>query len=151
MIDTMEETARWFALAVPEPNEKRAQVQMGVHFEEVCEMLAELTAITPEFQTYVTNAMSSLTRLANLMKTADTVVFNVAPDSRVPMIDAIADQLVTAIGTAHMLGMDAVGALNEVNNSNFSKFDENGDPIFNEHGKIMKGPLYQKPHLAPFC
>ena len=38
----------------------------------------------------------------------------------------------------------------EVQNSNMSKLDENGKPIYNEHGKVMKGPNYFKPDLSKF-
>ena len=59
------------------------------------------------------------------------------------------DQIVTAVGVAHMLGYDIEGALAEVNASNFSKF-ENGQPVFNESGKIKKGTFYREPELLPF-
>lgn len=48
------------------------------------------------------------------------------------------------------MGFDMSGALKEVNLSNWSKFDENGNPIFNENGKIVKGENYFKPDLAKF-
>lgn len=48
-----------------------------------------------------------------------------------------------------MNGFDIVGALQEVNRSNWSKF-ENGEPIFDENGKIKKGPNYRPPDLSKF-
>jgi hypothetical protein len=48
-----------------------------------------------------------------------------------------------------MLDMDVLGALEEVNRSNFSKF-ENGKAVFDENGKITKGKNYSKPNLKPF-
>ena len=75
----------------------------------------------------------------------------VHPSNNLAFLDSIADQLVTATGCATVHGMDPVGALNEVNRSNFSKFDEQGEPIYHpETHKLMKGPNYSEPNLAPF-
>jgi predicted HAD superfamily Cof-like phosphohydrolase len=68
---------------------------------------------------------------------------------RKALLDSLCDQIVTAVGVAHMFGMDISGALSEVNRSNWSKFVE-GKPVFNEHGKIAKGPNYTPPDLARF-
>ena len=65
------------------------------------------------------------------------------------MLDSLADQLVTGVGVAHMLRMDIIGALNEVNLSNFSKFVD-GIPQFDANRKIIKGPDYFKPNLELF-
>ena len=48
-----------------------------------------------------------------------------------------------------MMGFDMVGALDEINKSNWSKF-ENGKPVFDENGKIKKGAEYFKPKLSKF-
>ena len=69
---------------------------------------------------------------------------------RVTLLDALCDQIVTAVGVAHMLGMDIEGALKEAASSNDSKFGEDGKPIFNEQSKIMKGPHYQSPDLTAY-
>ena len=75
--------------------------------------------------------------------------FALSNGGKIELIDALCDQIVTAIGVAHMFGMDIQGALQEVANSNDSKF-EDGRPVFNEHGKIAKGKNYFKPELAKF-
>ncbi len=64
-------------------------------------------------------------------------------------LDALCDIIVTCVGKAYLNGWDIVGAMQEVNRSNFSKF-ENGKPIFREDGKIMKGPDFTLPELKPF-
>ena len=69
---------------------------------------------------------------------------------RKELLDALADQIVTATGVGTFLGMNVPGALAEVNRSNYSKFDDEGNPIFNENKKVMKGPNYTKPYLKPF-
>lgn len=68
---------------------------------------------------------------------------------RQELLDALADQIVTATGVGVFLGMNVPGALAEVNRSNYSKF-EDGEPIFNENKKVMKGKNYTPPDLTPF-
>lgn len=65
------------------------------------------------------------------------------------LLDALCDQIVTAIGVGYMAGFDMAGALREVIRSNASKF-ENGKPLFDENGKIRKGKDYTPPELAQF-
>lgn len=65
------------------------------------------------------------------------------------LLDALCDQIVTAVGVAHMFGMNIEGALTEVNRSNWSKF-VNEAPVFDENGKIAKGPDYTPPDLTEF-
>lgn len=69
---------------------------------------------------------------------------------RIGLLDSIADQIVTATGVGTFLGMNVPGALAEVNRSNYSKFNAEGEPIFNENMKVMKGPFYTKPDLTPY-
>ena len=65
------------------------------------------------------------------------------------LLDALCDQIITAIGVAHMFGMNIEGALTEINRSNWSKF-VNEAPVFDENGKITKGPDYTPPDLTEF-
>ena len=64
--------------------------------------------------------------------------------------DALTDILYVTYGAGHAFGIDLDKCFDEVQNSNMSKLDENGDPIFNESGKVMKGPNYFKPNLSKF-
>jgi len=64
--------------------------------------------------------------------------------------DALTDILYVTYGAGHALGIDLDKCFNEVQNSNMSKLDENGKPIYNESGKVMKGPNYFKPDLSKF-
>jgi hypothetical protein len=66
---------------------------------------------------------------------------------RKEMLDAMADQIVTAVGVCHTANMNAAGAVTRVNASNWSKFDVNGTPFFDQNGKILKGPNYHAPDL----
>ena len=64
--------------------------------------------------------------------------------------DALTDILYVTYGAGHALGINLDKCFEEVQNSNMSKLDENGKPIYNEHGKVMKGPKYFKPDLSKF-
>ena len=64
--------------------------------------------------------------------------------------DALTDILYVTYGAGHAFGIDLDKCFEEVQNSNMSKLDDNGKPIYNEHGKVMKGPNYFKPDLTKF-
>ena len=64
--------------------------------------------------------------------------------------DALTDILYVTYGAGHAFGINLDKCFDEVQNSNMSKLDENGKPIYNEHGKVMKGPNYFKPDLSKF-
>ena len=64
--------------------------------------------------------------------------------------DALTDILYVTYGAGHAFGIDLDKCFDEVQNSNMSKLDENGKPIYNEFGKVMKGPNYFKPDLTKF-
>ena len=65
-------------------------------------------------------------------------------------IDALTDILYVTYGAGHAFGVNLDKCFEEVQNSNMSKSDENGKPIFNDAGKVMKGPSYFKPDLSKF-
>ena len=64
--------------------------------------------------------------------------------------DALTDILYVTYGAGHAFGIDLDKCFDEVQNSNMSKLDKNGEPIYNESGKVMKGPNYFKPNLSKF-
>ena len=64
--------------------------------------------------------------------------------------DALTDILYVTYGAGHSFGIDLDKCFTEVQRSNMSKLGENGKPIYNEHGKVMKGPNYFKPNLKQF-
>ena len=64
--------------------------------------------------------------------------------------DALTDILYVTYGAGHAFGIDLDKCFNEVQNSNMSKLDSNGKPIYNADGKVMKGPNYFKPDLSKF-
>ena len=133
----------WFKAAKPNPSTEDACVQIGCHYEEVSEMSATLNDD-------VEYAISA-TALAYKMNYSEYrgALEELSADERVELLDALCDQVVTAVGAAYMMGMDIEGALAEVNRSNWSKF-EGGVPVFNEQGKIAKGVEYTPPELSDY-
>lgn len=131
----------WHKRARPEVDEKAFNVQLGCHFEEVCEMLAVLNMSQNDT---LVRARAALSWLADGLK-AGRIEASIT--DRRELLDSLADQIVTAVGVGHTAGMKTVDAVDAVNRSNWSKFDDEGFPIFNEHGKIAKGPKYARPVL----
>ena len=64
--------------------------------------------------------------------------------------DALTDILYVTYGAGHAFGINLDECFDEVQRSNMSKLDEDGKPIYNEAGKVMKGPTYFKPNLKKF-
>lgn len=146
--NTLKRTLEWFKEAKPNPTPADIGVQMGVHLEEVVELLQTLLGSNQNAALNVLCAKENLHRLAEDMK-ANPHLYQIPEEDRQEALDALCDQNVTGAGTAYMLGMDFEGAMQEVNRSNFSKF-VNGKAIFTEQGKIAKGPAYFKPDLSPY-
>jgi len=64
--------------------------------------------------------------------------------------DALTDILYVTYGAGHSFGINLDACFEEVQRSNMSKLDEDGKPIYNEYGKVMKGPNFSKPNLKQF-
>lgn len=138
------EIKNWFNVAIPEPTIEQASIQLGCHYEEVSEML--LTTGDYEVSASVDN-LSERYKKPNAPYLHQ--IIHMHDGTKVQLLDDLCDQIVTAIGVAHMLGMDIEGALKEVNRSNHSKFVD-GKAVFNEQGKIDKGEFYSRPELDKF-
>ena len=74
----------------------------------------------------------------------------ISDNNIVEVADALSDILYVTYGAGHAFGINLDKCFNEVQESNMSKLDQDGKPIFNEHGKVMKGPNYFKPDLSKF-
>ena len=68
----------------------------------------------------------------------------------IEVADALTDILYVTYGAGHAFGIDLDKCFEEVQNSNMSKLGDNGEPIYNESGKVMKGANYYKPNLKKF-
>lgn len=140
----------WFQKAVPAPEPRNQTTQTGVHLEEVAEMLEEIYEAMPltgpNYMVYETRY--KLSTVADMLKDGSLSV-DWAQINRVRLLDALCDQIVTAVGIAHMLQLDILGAVEEVDRSNWSKF-EDGEPLFDQNHKIIKGRDYRKAVLDNF-
>ncbi len=129
----------WHRRARPDPTPENLNVQLGCHVEEFIEMLDAV-----KFNGTWTNLRYELVLLADRLKanmeSAEIV-------DRKEFLDSLADQIVTSVGVGHCAGMKTSDAVDAVSRSNWSKFNDEGFPIFNEHGKIAKGPNYKRPYL----
>jgi predicted HAD superfamily Cof-like phosphohydrolase len=143
--------ANWFETAKPDETRsvRDVQVQFGVHFEEITEMLQELSALEPETEVLLAKAKLAMKELADHFKQSTDVVFMVDDSNHLNLLDSFCDQIVTATGCAHFMGYDVAPALAEVDASNWSKFID-GQCIKDANGKIAKGPDYFKADLTPF-
>jgi predicted HAD superfamily Cof-like phosphohydrolase len=163
--DTIKSILNWFEQAVPEPQKQNINNQFGVHFEEVGEMIHVLmdgtnmdnsclddnhALMEPTVQEAIlADLHQAIHRFSESFKHG-AFHFDMGEQARIDLLDSLCDQIVTAIGVAHMLKFDIVGALSEVDASNWSKFDPDGKPLFDERKKIIKGPHYFKARLDRF-
>lgn len=140
-------TVDWFSKSTPDPNYNNFYAQLTCHIEEYNEMLEVLGLLGQEQIQLHKDLLEG-----NYFDFIRDTFYDAPKDSpkKVAFLDSIGDQIVTATGTSYMLGQDVVGALDEINRSNFSKFDEDGNPVRNALGKITKGPNYTPPDLTPF-
>lgn len=142
--DTNVAIAEWFHTAKPEPTNQNIIQQMAYHFEEVAEMCQ---AIHCDYMAEQLKGLKAeLLKVAQTKEESDNFISTV---DKVALLDALADQQVTAIGVGTLFGFNMKGAFAEVNNSNWTKFI-NGKPIINEQGKITKGHHYREPNLTNF-
>jgi hypothetical protein len=131
----------WHRRARPKPTDEDFSVQLGCHFEEIEEMMSAI--VTDDDDIWET-MRSEIFIVATMLKEG-RLKAKVA--DRKELLDSVADQVVTGIGVGHCAGLKTAEGIVAVNRSNFSKFDETGSPIFNENGKVVKGPHYEPPNL----
>ena len=141
---SLEKTKQWFEQAIPEPTVEQACIQVGCHFEEVAEMAEVMD--DDKLSVQIEHVSDSYKNLSPIF--LDSVKY-LSNNKRIELLDSLVDQIVTAVGVGHMMGMDVLGALEEINRSNFSKL-EDGKPVFDSNGKITKGKDYVKPNLEKF-
>lgn len=137
----------WFKKAVPEPTNRNFNTQLGCDLEELVEMLESLSGSTRESDERLVSFRELAHSFAESLKKGEVVL---EVQDEVAFLDAACDRVVTTTGLATYLGMDFESALSEVNASNWSKFDVDGNPIFDTNMKVQKGPNYWKPNLLPY-
>ena len=134
----------WFERARRFPTDKDLSVQTGVHFEEVVEMLDAMSSGDEYTILLMERARVALAKLSHHFKHGGSFVIT----DRRGFLDALCDQIVTATGTGHAAGMNVTEGVRRVNGSNWTKYDTaTGEPLFDDAGKIKKGPNYEPPDL----
>lgn len=146
--DVLQATADFARIAYDDGiTDKNRQTQIGVHFEEVAEMIAEIGATDLPTIEYINAAQTAMTALAVHLKNSVPLIFI---KDRLSFLDACCDQLVTVTLSAVLADMDPVGGLREVNRSNYSKLVNGKMQKVPVTLKWVKGPNYSKPDLTPF-
>ena len=141
--DSITDIRNWFKAAKPEPTHDDVIAQVACHLEEVDEFIDSMD-IHP-FTEYLEEVRSNCKKIRD-KGLSDKSIEN---SDHLEMLDALADQIVTATGVAYMMGFDIEGALKEVIRSNNSKMVD-GKFEFDANGKIMKPSSFSEPDLTPF-
>ena len=89
-------------------------------------------------------------RIELIKEELDELTEAIKQNDLLEVADALTDILYVTYGAGHAFGIDLDKCFDEVQNSNMSKLGEDGKPIYNEAGKVMKGPNYFKPDLSKF-
>ena len=100
----------------------------------------------PSFSTSKINQL----RVDLIKEELDELIEAMNKKDLVEVADALTDILYVTYGAGHAFGINLDHCFEEVQNSNMSKLDNNGKPIYNDKGKVMKGPNYFKPDLSKY-
>jgi hypothetical protein len=136
----------WHSRARPKPDAKDLNVQLGCHFEEIMEMVSVISG-ADEYSSMLLDRLHTALTVMSLGLKKGMITVEVKPGDRPEFLDSLCDQIVTGVGVGHCAGMKTTEAVRRVNSSNWTKFNVNGYPEFDENGKIMKGPNYKSPDL----
>lgn len=155
----------WHSRARPTPDAAQFNVQLGCHLEEIVEMLDTIvfnqtpdTSEPPSFWRRLLRKFNPDVDIPGYRMNMRACIHALAQDlkrgyatatitDRKGFLDAIADQVVTGVGAAYCAGMNAPEAVRRVDSSNWSKFVD-GQPVFDENGKVTKGPYYKPVDLT---
>ena len=89
-------------------------------------------------------------RLSLIQEELDELTKAIKEKDILEVADALTDILYVTYGAGHSFGINLDKCFDEVQKSNMSKLGKDGKPIYNENGKVMKGPDYFKPDLSKF-
>ena len=89
-------------------------------------------------------------RISLIKEELDELIEAMNKKDLVEVADALTDILYVTYGAGHAFGINLDDCFEEVQNSNMSKLDKDGKPIYNDKGKVMKGPNYFKPDLRKY-
>ena len=95
----------------------------------------------------LSDAITNKLRIDLIKEELEELTEAMKDENLLEVADALTDILYVTYGAGHAFGINLDKCFDEVQNSNMSMLDENGNPIFNENGKVMKGPNYFKPDI----
>jgi len=119
------------------------------NFDKVGEFMKTFGQEVKKEPSFSTNKINEL-RVSLIQEELDELKEAMHNKDLLEVADALTDLLYVTYGAGHAFGINLDKCFDEVQNSNMSKLDENGKPIYNEFGKVMKGPNYFKPNLKKF-
>ena len=143
---SIESIELWHRRARPEPDDKAFSVQLGCHLEEIVEMFDAL--VFDHGGAMLGQHMLARSALESLSQSLKRGFIDAHVQDREAFLDSLADQVVTAVGAGHCADMNMGEAVRRVNASNWSKFDADGQPVFDANGKIAKPESYRPPDLT---
>ena len=98
----------------------------------------------------LSDAITNKLRIDLIKEELEELTEAMKDENLLEVADALTDILYVTYGAGHAFGIDLDKCFEEVQNSNMSKLGEDGKPIYNEAGKVMKGPNYFKPDLSKY-
>jgi len=146
---SIESITLWHKRARPNPTDENFNVQLGCHLEEIVEMV-EALRFTYKNGTGVEMPGKNSMIYQQVKDFSDGLKsgrISAQIADRKGLVDSLADQIVTSVGVGHCANTNIVKAVDIVNTSNWSKFSPEGQPYFDQNGKILKGPNYVPPAL----
>ena len=119
------------------------------NFEKVGTFMKTFGQEVKDSASFSTEKINEL-RLNLIKEELDELIDAMNKRDLVEVADALTDILYVTYGAGHAFGINLDKCFAEVQNSNMSKLDNNGKPIYNDNGKVMKGPNYFKPDLKKY-
>ena len=119
------------------------------NFEKVGTFMKTFGQDVKSNSSFSTNKINEL-RVSLIKEELDELIEAMNKKDLVEVADALTDILYVTYGAGHAFGINLDDCFEEVQSSNMSKLDNNGKPIYNEKGKVLKGPNYFKPNLNKF-
>lgn len=117
------------------------------NFKKVKQFMTTFGQDVKEVPTWPTNPNTKHLRIDLIGEELNELMTAVANDDFTGIADALTDILYVTYGAGHTFGIDLDACFQEVHNSNMSKLGEDGKPIYNEDGKVQKGPNYRESDL----
>ena len=119
------------------------------NFEKVGTFMKTFGQEVKQSSSFSSDKINTL-RVSLIKEELDELIEAINKKDLVEVADALTDILYVTYGAGHAFGINLDKCFDEVQNSNMSKLGEDGKPIYNENGKVMKGPNYFKPNLNQF-